>query len=84
MEDGIKNASDKLLYKVDVLQWHDAMHSIFCSILAKPLVLNTPPFPRPDESANVANPANMQRQKLVDDWDKGNKLATTTGAPQQF
>ena len=52
------------------------MHPIFCSLLAKSLVLSTPPFARPDEPANVANPANTRRQELVDDWDKANELAT--------
>ena len=42
----------------------------------KALVLGDPPFPRPDEPANVANPANAPKQKLVDDWDKANELAT--------
>ena len=52
------------------------MHPVFCSLLAKSLVLSTPPFPRPDEPANVSNPANTRRQKLVDDWNKANELAT--------
>ena len=65
--DSVENANEKLLYKGDFLQWQDAKHPVFCSLLAKPLVLNTPPFPRPDEPANVANPANMRKQKLVDD-----------------
>ena len=43
---------------------------------AESLVLNTPPFPQPDEPANVANPENTRRQKLVVDWDKANELAT--------
>ena len=76
MGDALKNASDKLLYKGDFLQWQDAMHPVFCSLLAKSIVLNTPPFARPDEPANVANPANTRRQKLVDDWEKANKIAT--------
>ena len=76
MGDSVKNGNDKLHYKGDFLQWQDAVHPIFCSRLAKPLVLGLPPFPRPDEPANVANPANTQRQKLVDDWDKANELAT--------
>ena len=63
-------------YKGDFLQWQDAMHPIFCNLLAKALVLGDPPFPRPDEPANVANPANARKQKLVDDWDKANELAT--------
>ena len=52
------------------------MHPVFCSLLAKSLVLSTPPFPRPDVLANVSNPVNTRRQKLVDDWDKANELAT--------
>ena len=76
MEGPIKNGNDKLHYKGDFLQWQVAMHYVFCSLLAKSLVLSTPPFPRPDEPANVANPANTRRQKLVDDWDKANELAT--------
>ena len=52
------------------------MHPIFCSLLAKSLVLGYPPSPRPDEPANVANPANTRRQKLVDDGDKAKELAT--------
>ena len=76
MGNSVKNANDKLLYKGDFLQWQDAMHPVFCSLLAKSLVLNTPPFPRPDEPANVATPASIWRQKLVDDWDKANELAT--------
>ena len=76
MGDAQKNVRDKLPYNGDFLKWQDAMHPIFCGLLAKPLVFNTPPFPRPDEPANVANPANMRRQKLVDDWDKANELAT--------
>ena len=51
------------------------MHPVFCSLFAKTLVLNTPPFPRPDVLANVVNPANTRRQKLVDDWDEANELA---------
>ena len=77
MGDSVKNANNKLLYRNDFMQWQDAMHPVFCSLLAKSLVLNTPPFPRPDEPPNVANPANTRRQKLVDDWDKANELATT-------
>ena len=76
MEDSAKNGNDKLHYKGDFLQWQDAMHPIFCSLLAKALILGDPPFPRPDEPANVANPANAWKQKLVDDWDKANELAT--------
>ena len=76
MGDPVKNVNDKLLYKDDFLQWQDGMHPMFCSLLAKSLVLNTPPFPRPDASTNVANPANTRWQKLVDDWDKANGLAT--------
>ena len=76
MGDSVQNGNDKLNYKGVFLQWQDAMHPIFCSLLAKSLVLSTPPFPRPDKPANVANPANTRRQKLVDDWDKGNELAT--------
>ena len=76
MGDSVKNGNDKLHYKGDFLQWQDAMHPIFCSLLAKSLVLSTPPFQHPDEPANVANPANTRRQKLVDDWDKANELAT--------
>ena len=76
MGDSAKNGNDKLHYKGDFLQWQDAMHPIFCSLLAKSLVLGDLPFPRPDEPANVANPANTRRQKLVDDWDKANELAT--------
>ena len=72
----MKNGNEKLHYKGDFLQWQDAMHHIFCGLLAKSLVLSTPPFPRPDEPANVADPANTRRQKLVDDWDKENELAT--------
>ena len=52
------------------------MHTFFFSLLAKTLVLGDPPFPRPDEPASVANPANALRQKLVDDWEKENQLAT--------
>ena len=74
----VKNGNDKLHYKGDFLQWQDAMHPVFCSLLAKFLVLSNPPFPQPDEPANVANPANTWRQKLVDDWDKANELATAT------
>ena len=76
MGDSVTKANDKLIHKGDFLQWHDAMHLVFCSLLAKPLVLNTHPFPRPDEPANVANPANTRRQKLIDDWDKANELVT--------
>ena len=76
MGDSVLNGNDKLNYKGDFLQWQDAMLLVFCSLLAKSLVLSTPPFPRPDEPANVANPANTRRQKLVDDWDKANELAT--------
>ena len=76
MGDSVKKGGDKLHYKGDVFQWQDTMHLIFCSLLAKSLVLCTPPFPRPDEPANVANPANTRRQKLVVDWDKANELAT--------
>ena len=72
----MKNGNDKLHYKGDFLQWQDAMLPVFCSLLAKSLVLGDPPSPRPDEPANVANPANTRRQKLVDDWDKANELAT--------
>ena len=52
------------------------MHPVFYSLLAKSLVLSTPLFPRPDVPAIVANPANTRQQKLVDDWDKANELAT--------
>ena len=52
------------------------MHPVFCSLLTKSLVLNTPPFPRPEEPANVVNPTNTRRQKLIDDYDKANELAT--------
>ena len=76
MGDSVKNGNDKLHYKGGFLQWQDAMHPIFCSLLAKSLVLGDPPFPRLDEPANVANPADTRWQKLVDDWDKGNELAT--------
>ena len=76
MGDSVKNGNDKLHYKGDFLQWQNAMHLIFCSLLAKPLVLGDPPFPRPDDPANVANSANTRRQRLVDDWDKANELAT--------
>ena len=76
MGDLNKIVNEKLHYKGDFLQWQDVMHPIFCSILAKPLVLNTPSLPRPDEPVNVANSANLRRQKLVDDWDKANELAT--------
>ena len=76
MGDSAKNGNDKLHFKGDFLQWQDVMHAIFCSLLAKTLVLGDPPFPQPDEPANVANPANARRQKLVDDWDKANELAT--------
>ena len=76
MGDYLKNGNDKLHYKGDFLQWQDAMHPVFCGLLAKSLVLNTPPFPRPDEPTNVANPVSTRRQKLVDDWDKANELAT--------
>ena len=76
MGDSVKNGNNKLHYKGDFLQWQDAMHPVFCSLLAKSLVLSTPPIPRPDEPANVANPASTRRQKLVDDWDKANELAT--------
>ena len=76
MGDSVENGNDKLHYKGDFLQWQDAMHPVFCSHLAKSLVLNTPPIPRPDEPANVANLANTRRQKLVDDWDKANELAS--------
>ena len=69
-------ADEKLQYKGDFLQWQDVMHPIFCSILAKPLVLNTPPLSRPEEPVNVSNSANLRRQKLVDDWNKTNELAT--------
>ena len=55
MGDSVKNGNDKLHYKEDFLQWLDAMHPIFCSLLAKSLVLSTPPFQHPDEPANVAN-----------------------------
>ena len=48
----------------------------FAAISSIALVLDDPPCPRPDEPANVANPANTRRQKLVDDWDKENELAT--------
>ena len=72
----VKNSNDKLHYKEDFLQWQDAMHPIFCTLLAKVLVLGDPPFPRPDELANVANPTNSWRQKPVDDSDKANELAT--------
>ena len=61
MGDAIKNAIDKQLYKGDLLHLQDAMHPVFRSLLAKPLVLNTPPFPRPDEPANVADPANTRQ-----------------------
>ena len=67
MGDSVKNASDELIYKGDFLQWQDAMHLVFCSLLAKSLILDTPPSPPPDDPANVANPANTRRQKLVDD-----------------
>ena len=76
MGDSVKNGIDKLHYKGDFLQWQDAMHPVFCSLLAKALVLGDPPLPRPDEPANVANPANARKQKQVDDWDKANELAT--------
>ena len=72
----MKNGINKLHYKGDFLQWQDAMHPVFCSLLAKALVLGDPPFSLPDEPANVANPANARKQKLVDDWDKANELAT--------
>ena len=75
MGDSVKNGNDKVHYKGEFIQWQDAMHPIFCSLLAKALVLGNPPFPRPDEPANVANPANTRRQKLVNDWDKVNELA---------
>ena len=75
MGDSIKNGNDKLHYKGDFLQWQDAMYLVFSSSLAKSLVLSTPPFPRPDAPANVANPENTRRQKLVNDWDKANELA---------
>ena len=73
----VKNGNDKVHYKGEFLQWQDAMHPVFCSLLAKSLVLSTPPFSRTDVPANVANPTNARRQKLVDDWDKANELATT-------
>ena len=76
MGDSLKNGIDKLHYKGDFLQWQDAMHPVFCSLLAKALVLGDPPFPQPDEPANVANPTNARKQKLVHNWDKANKLAT--------
>ena len=76
MGNSVKNAHDKLLYKGDFLQWQDAMHPVFCSLLTKSLVLNTPPFPRPNEHANVASPANTWRQKQVDDWDEANEFVT--------
>ena len=76
MGDSVKNGNDKLHYKGDFLQWQDAMHPIFCSLLAKALVLGDPPFPRPDKLANVANSESTRKQKLVDDWDKANELAT--------
>ena len=77
MGDLNKIDNDKLQYKGDFLQWQDVMHPVFCSILTKPLVLNTPPLPRLDEPVNVSNSTNLGRQKLVDDWDKANELATT-------
>ena len=46
------------------------MHLIFCGLLAKALVLGDPPFPQPDEPANVANSANARK------LDKANELAT--------
>ena len=76
MGNSIKNVSEKLQYKGDFLQWQDAMHRIFSKILTKPLVLNTPPLPRPEEVVNVSNFANLRRLKLVDDKDKANELAT--------
>ena len=69
-------ALTRLHYKGDFLQWQDAMHPIFICLLAKSLVLGNPPFPRPDEPSNVVNPEKARRQKLVDDWDKANELAT--------
>ena len=77
MGDLNKIVNDKLQYKGDFLQWQDEMHQVFCGIQAKPLVLNTPPLPRPEEPINVSNSANMRRQRLVDDWDKENELATS-------
>ena len=77
MGDSVKNGNDKLHYKGDFLQWQDAMLPVFCNLLATSLVLSIPPFPRPDVPANVANPANTWRRKLVDDWDKENELAIT-------
>ena len=76
MGDSVKNGNVKLHYKGDFLQWQDAMHPVFCSLLAKSLVLSTPSFPRPDEPANVVKSGNTRRKKLVDDWDKANELAT--------
>ena len=67
MGGSVKNANDKLLYKGGFQQWQDAMHPIFCRLLAKSLVLNTPLLARPDEPPNVANLANARRQKLADD-----------------
>ena len=69
-------ANEKLQYKGDFLKWQDVMHPIFCNVLAKPPVFNTLPLPRPADPVNVTNSTNLRRQKLVDDWDKANELAT--------
>ena len=76
MGDLNKISNEKLLYKGDFLQWQDTIHSVFYSQLAKALVINDPQLERPDEPPNGTGAENLRRQKLVDDWDKANELAT--------